>query len=140
MKYLTGNLIEMAQNGRFNVIVHGCNCQHVMGAGIAAQIVKVWPKVLEADKLAENELGDIIPVQVEEDLLVINAYTQNNFGRGVKNVNYGAIAKCFSKIARTYPDKRIAIPQIGAGLGGGDWNVIEEIIEFYLEVTCVKWR
>ena len=31
MKTIKGNLITMAKEGKFDVIVHGCNCYHVMG-------------------------------------------------------------------------------------------------------------
>ncbi|HPI82859.1 MAG TPA: hypothetical protein PK122_06550, partial [Candidatus Paceibacterota bacterium] len=35
MKIIQGDLIELAKQGHFEVITHGCNCQNVMGAGIA---------------------------------------------------------------------------------------------------------
>lgn len=38
MKVITGNLIKLAINGDFDVIIHGCNCFCKMGAGIAKQI------------------------------------------------------------------------------------------------------
>jgi hypothetical protein len=38
MKNLTGDLLKLAIEGRFDVIVHGANCQCVMGAGIAKAI------------------------------------------------------------------------------------------------------
>ena len=38
MKIISGNLITLALEGHFDVIVHGCNCFGVMGAGIAAQM------------------------------------------------------------------------------------------------------
>jgi O-acetyl-ADP-ribose deacetylase (regulator of RNase III) len=36
MKSTPGDLLEPATSGRFEVIVHGANCQCAMGAGIAA--------------------------------------------------------------------------------------------------------
>lgn len=35
MKTIQGNFIHLAQNGEFDLIVHGCNCFCTMGAGIA---------------------------------------------------------------------------------------------------------
>ena len=32
-------------------------------------------------------------------------------------------------IKQKYTGKRIGLPKIGAGLAGGDWNVIQKIIE-----------
>jgi len=31
LKHATGNLIDMAEQGQFDVIVHGCNCLNTMG-------------------------------------------------------------------------------------------------------------
>jgi len=33
MKTIQGNLIHLAQDGEFDLIVHGCNCFCTMGAG-----------------------------------------------------------------------------------------------------------
>ena len=38
MKTITGDLIKLAQDGVFDVIIHGCNCQNTMGAGIAKTV------------------------------------------------------------------------------------------------------
>lgn len=37
-----GNLIELALEGKFDVIAHGCNCWNTMGAGIAPQMAKAF--------------------------------------------------------------------------------------------------
>lgn len=41
-KEITGDLIELAKNGEFDVITHGCNCFCVMGNGIAPQMAKTF--------------------------------------------------------------------------------------------------
>lgn len=33
MKYIIGDLLKLADDGQFDVIVHGCNCFNTMGAG-----------------------------------------------------------------------------------------------------------
>ena len=38
MKIIKGDLIKLALQGEFDVIVHGCNCFCTMGAGIAKSI------------------------------------------------------------------------------------------------------
>ena len=35
IKYIKGDLIKLAQKGKFDIIAHGCNCFCTMGAGIA---------------------------------------------------------------------------------------------------------
>ena len=80
IQYIKGDLITLALQGKFQVIVHGCNCQNKMGAGIAKQIAKQWPGVLELDsymaKKGMNALGNIGVFDTHKKLQVINAYTQ----------------------------------------------------------------
>ena len=132
MKTVRGDLIEMTLRGDFDVLVHGCNCFHTMGAGIAKAISSRFPEALEADKATEygskSKLGDISTASVEREnakFIVVNAYTQFQWkGRGRK-VNYDAVESCFQKIAELFGSKRIGYPAIGAGLAGGDWTVLE---------------
>ena len=132
MKQIEGDLIQLAKTGRFDVIVHGCNCFHTMGAGFAKAICEAFPEALGADKATpigdKTKLGSISTATVG-DLVIVNAYTQFDYrGRGLK-ADYEAIREAFRCIARTFPNKRIGYPLIGAGLAGGDWSVISEIIE-----------
>ena len=46
-------------------------------------------------------------------------------------------------IKKRYSGRRIGLPMIGAGLAGGDWSRISEIIEDELgdeDVTIVKFK
>lgn len=99
-----------------------------------------------------NILGDIVSTKITDSLFVISAITQQDFGREQKRyVDYDAVESCFKKIYRTIlsiSDYRMDVlsktqhivtatevlpevhfPMIGAGLGGGDWNTIAEIID-----------
>ena len=51
MKTVKGDLLAMGKDGTFDIILHGCNCFNVMGAGIAAQIAAQFPDA----KLADDE-------------------------------------------------------------------------------------
>jgi O-acetyl-ADP-ribose deacetylase (regulator of RNase III) len=137
MKVIKGDLIKMALRGEFDVIVHGCNCQCVMGGGIARTIRKTFPEAYEADcelgKSASDRLGHLsqatVAVQNAKKLLtIVNAYTQFSFGLGVQ-VDYDAIRSCFKEIKTKFSGKKIGYPKIGAGLGGGDWERISKIID-----------
>ncbi len=39
---INGNLISLALEGQFDVVVHGCNCFNNMGAGIAPQMARAF--------------------------------------------------------------------------------------------------
>jgi O-acetyl-ADP-ribose deacetylase (regulator of RNase III) len=136
MKIVTGNLIQMAKDSKFDVIVHGCNCFNTMGGGIARVIRETWPIVYEADcktiRGDKKKLGTIDPVLLNNNVYVVNAYTQYYYGRGLQ-VSYDAIRSCFSEIKNAFNDLKIGYPLIGAGLAGGDWNIISKIINEELE-------
>lgn len=133
MKIVNGNLIELAKTDQFNMIVHGCNCFCTMGAGIAKQIKKHFPEAYKVDqstkKGAKSKLGQISMALIPEyNLVVVNAYTQYMYGRYRRHVDYDAVESCFQRIAFFGEDKKIGYPKIGCNLGGGDWNVVSEII------------
>lgn len=149
MKIIQGDLIKLAQQGYFDVIVHGCNCYCVMGAGIAKTIKNVFPYAYTVDcqtkKGDKDKLGDISFAVCESEkgfVHVVNAYTQFGFGGGI-NVDYNAIRECMKKIKNKYNGKKIGLPKIGAGLGGGDWDTIFTIIKEELkneDVTIVEFK
>ncbi len=136
MKIIKGDLIKLALEGKFDVIIHGCNCFCTMGAGIAKGIKSEFPEAYEADLKTEkgnkDKLGTYSNAITERNgykIIIINAYTQYHYkGRRMK-ADYEAIRSVFKKIKSNYPGRKIGYPKIGAGLAGGDWNIISEIIE-----------
>jgi O-acetyl-ADP-ribose deacetylase (regulator of RNase III) len=140
VKTVTGDLIEMALNGDFDVIVHGCNCQHQMGKGIAWTIKRQFPEAYAADRETSKgdpaKLGTVSCTLVTRGAIsftVVNAYTQFDWkGPGVK-ADYDAIRSAMKQIKGLFSGSRIGYPKIGAGLAGGDWSRISEIIDVELE-------
>lgn len=139
MKYMVGDILANVKNG---IIVHGCNAQGVMGGGIALQVKQMYPqsyacyvnglkRMEEADK---NPMGKVFFNRESKDLYVANAITQDKFGRNKRHVDYEAVAKAFERIryvATNLSGEMVPIhyPLIGAGLAGGNWNIIQCIIE-----------
>lgn len=119
-----------------NILVHGANDCGIMGSGIALPIKNKFPEAYNEYRdifLTEGlEGGSIIPVETNEKT-IINAITQNFYGRdGKRYAKYDWIADCFHRInkyAANRGEQYVAMPQIGAGLGGGSWEVISAIIE-----------
>ena len=140
MKIIHGDLIKLALDGVFDVIVHGCNCFNTMGAGVAKQIAHSFPEAADVDKATKSgdraKLGTItvavIP-RAEKSVAVVNAYTQYDFGCGSRYADYDAIRSAFKLIRERYAGERIGYPRIGAGLAGGDWKIISNIIDEELE-------
>lgn len=136
MKTVNGDLIQLAVNGHFDVIIHGCNCFCTMGAGIARAIKEEFPEALNADAATaegdKEKLGGYSYAGVDRNshtITVINGYTQYNyFGESVL-VDYDAVTTLFSRLKNDFPGKRFGYPKIGAGLAGGDWSTISAIID-----------
>lgn len=129
--YRKGDVVEALKSGEIEVLVHGVNCQGAMNSGIAKQIRKEFPIVFEEYRryFDIRNLGDIQQVKVDnfENKHVVNTYTQSEYGYdGLKFCSYDAIDEAMTKLARV--EGAIGMPKIGAGLGGGNWEIIEAII------------
>lgn len=140
MKSIEGDLLDLAEQGHFDVIVHGCNCFHTMRSGIAGQITQRYPEVIEADRKtpygARAKLGTISTATISRngrEFVIVNAYTQHRYGRNGVFAEVPAIASAFQEVAARFPGKRIGYPRVGAGLAGGDWNEILPVIQKALE-------
>jgi O-acetyl-ADP-ribose deacetylase (regulator of RNase III) len=136
MKTVKGDLIKLAIQGEFDVIVHGCNCFCTMGAGIALTIKQHFPAAYKADlatvKADKSKLGTISFVEIESSdkkLIVVNAYTQYHWKGKDGKADYQAIRDVFKAIKMQFSGLKIGYPAIGAGLAAGDWKLISSIIE-----------
>ena len=149
IKTIKGDLISLALAGEFDVIAHGCNCMCTMARGIALSIKQTLPEVYKTDcktkKADKNKLGtcSVTECQTENGTFtVVNAYTQFEWkGAGVK-ADYEAIRSCMNWINKKYPNNKIGLPKIGAGLARGDWNRVLKIISEELtdsDVTIVEF-
>ena len=143
MKTVEGDLLQLAEDGAFDVIVHGCNCFCTMGAGIAKSIKQRFPEAYQADlkteKGSRDKLGSYSFISVATscgELVVVNGYTQYSYRRSRSpNLDYEAIRSVFAGVKEQFGDLRIGFPAIGAGFAGGDWEKIWEIIEEELADT-----
>ena len=111
-----------------------------MGAGIAKSIRGTFPEAYEADRQTgrgdKRKLGTLSFANVERngnEITIVNGYTQFHWrGSGVL-ADYDAIRSVMKAIKRQFSGKRIGYPKIGAGLAGGDWLIISQIIDDELD-------
>ena len=157
LKHAKGNLIDLAEQGEFDVIVHGCNCLNTMGSGIAAEIRERYPQAYTADtnfmrmNTPEEKLGkfsvalrthDIFNDNPLHQFVIVNAYTQLNFmPRGVDHFDYDAFKNILDELAWLFSTRqkptRYGFPYIGMGLAGGDKDrIIAMIEEFAVQVSA----
>ncbi|RNJ42069.1 phosphatase [Mesorhizobium erdmanii] len=136
MRTIRGDLLQLALDGEFDAIVHGCNCQCQMGKGIALSIKQRFPEAYAADiatvKGDRSKLGTISVAEIrreDRNFHVINGYTQFHWqGQGMK-ADYGAIRSVMKAVKAGFAGRSIGYPRIGAGLAGGDWATIASIID-----------
>jgi O-acetyl-ADP-ribose deacetylase (regulator of RNase III) len=135
MQTIRGDLVKLALEGRFDVIVHRCNCQCAMGAGIARTIKQVFPEAYNADlataKGERAKLGTLSAAAVERNgrrLTIVNGYTQFHWHGSGALVHYAAVRSVMGRVKESYAGNAIGYPRIGAGLAGGDWDTIATII------------
>lgn len=158
LKHAKGDIITMAEQGLFDIIIHGCNCQNVMGSGIAKQLRDRYPGVYKADELATKQwknpvakLGNFssYTTYTMNPFIIINAYTQVHYlPRGIDHFEYESFYLILRKLETlSSPRVRFGLPYIGMGLAGGDKNRILPMIENFAnnvsktggEVTLVEF-
>ena len=158
---ITGDIIKLAESGKFDYILQGCNCFHTMGSGLAGQLVKKYPLVLAADKTTvygdREKLGTWTSTRILSNhfqFTIVNVYTQFFFGMGTDVFEYD----CFDEFLKNFGEYlktgiirdrkiRVAFPKIGAGLAGGDWaRILQSISNFsvstseFVDVTIVNYE
>ncbi|EON7973337.1 hypothetical protein GNZ01_06515 [Escherichia coli] len=141
-----GNLFELFSTvtddqNALHIIAHGCNAQGKMGSGFAKELRNRYPMAYDDYKAYEKEMGflrigQIAYSAINDNLIIANCITQKMYGNdGAKYVSYDAIDDVFKHLnyfCKVDRDVHVHFPKIGADLGGGNWNVIKEIIDHRL--------
>jgi len=136
MKVIKGNLLN--QQG---VILHQVNCKRVMGAGIAKQIRLLYPQHYIDYINSQQKLGDIVITHVSPTLTIIGLFAQDGYGRNKQHTNYKALEQCLIKVAQLNVQPIYAPYKIGCGLGGGNWEIVQQLFKKHLpQTTFVKLR
>lgn len=146
IKYIDGDLVK--QSDLFDVILHGCNCYCTMGSGIAPLIKAKFPEAYEVDcatKKGDNNKLGTISFTKNTNPIVCNIYSQFGYGGGRYgriDLDYEALRSGLKLVKTNFSGKKIGCNRIGSGLAGGEWDVIEKIIEDELgdeDITVVNW-
>lgn len=138
INYIKGDATNPLSPGN-KIITHVCNDIGGWGRGFVMALSAKWKepemKYREWFASGENfELGEMQLVQVETDIWVANMIGQRDIRRdnhGNPPVRYDAIQKALAKVSDTASaiNASIHMPRIGCGLAGGDWIIMEKIVE-----------
>lgn len=130
VKIMKGDLFESC----CPVLVNAVNCVGIMGGGIAKGFADRFPKMLKDYRQVCRD-GNLVPGGVHiwddgGDIVVLNAATMFYPG---EDANLAIISECCDnivKFAQQDGDNRpLAIPALGCGVGGADWNVVRPLME-----------
>ena len=128
----------------FEIGLHVCNLYHTFGAGIAKRIKAIFPEAYEIDlstiKGDKNKLGTISLTNVKKHpeypiiQYIGNLYAMTGMGTDKRQLSYDKLIDCLNKVNDEFrseiPPYSIGIPfNMGCGLAGGEWSIVEAIIE-----------
>ncbi len=132
IEFHRGNIL----NAKADALVNTVNCVGVMGRGIALQFKKAFPEVFKAYEAAckrgEVEPGKVLTCDLnrfDPPHYVINFPTKKHW-RGKSEVVYvEAGLDALIEEVRRLNLKSIAVPPLGCGLGGLEWDEVRPRIE-----------
>lgn len=111
---------------------HGCNCAGAMGKGIAVEFKQRYPEMYKEYKVlcktGKFTLGSVFEYDYG-DGYVFNLGTQVSW---TTRANIEAVGQAIDKMlitASALKIDKIALPKIGAGLGGLNWDDVKLVIE-----------
>lgn len=136
LRIVNGNVLDAKEH----FIAHQTNCLGTMGAGVAKAIANKYPHVessyIKACKSVSNKSDLLGKIQIiacdpndkeKKGQCIVNVFGQHKVGTYRRQTDYDALRKAFVKLNTQGYD--VAIPYLmGCGLGGGDWNIVVQII------------
>lgn len=146
--YVVGDATRPVGTGP-KVIAHVCNDQGGWGRGFVVALSRHWAEPervyrewhqqhVDGWAGARFELGRVrfarvVPSSVDGGVVVANMVAQ----RGIRHdpsappaVDYPALRRCLEYVGdvAVVDGESVHMPRIGCGLGGGSWEVVEELV------------
>lgn len=129
IEYQTGDLFEAG----IPVLAHGVNLEGVMGSGIAVEFRKRWPKMYaeyqERCWTGALKLGRFHEwTAPDKSVTVFNLATQVRRGKHAGLPSLRDAVEWMLFRAEDLGIEAVAIPRIGAGIGGLDWPDVDAVL------------
>jgi hypothetical protein len=130
--YLKGDATEPIGDGK-KYIIHCCNDIGAWGSGFVLALSRKWKEPERVFRGAGRlKLGEIQFASVEDDIIVVNMCAQHGIRsyNNPKPIRYDALEECLNKVAVSAIDSDATIhgPRFGSDRAGGDWRIIEALI------------
>lgn len=140
IKYITGDATSPIGEGN-KLIIHVCNDLGGWGSGFVIALSRKWSYPEDAYRAMskeERQLGEVQLVYCGRNehggIFVGNMIAQHGIGfdeNGIAPIRYDAVRECLKKMNEfaIKTQSTIHAPRFGAGLAGGEWSKIEELIK-----------
>ena len=138
IKYIIGDATkpEIGCSG-IHIIAHCCNDIGQFGAGFVVPLERRYMGLKQAYKSyiqnTANPIGSVFLFQINStNLWIANIIGQHDIFPidGIPPIRYDALKEGFIKTIDTFKSECIHfhLPRLGCGLAGGDWNVVENML------------
>ncbi|PII20014.1 phosphatase [Stenotrophomonas sp. LMG 10879] len=124
-------------------LAHGCNCAGAMGKGVAVSFKGRFPAMYEEYrrrcKAGEFTLGDVFYWE-SSGQAVFNLGTQKSWKTPAELWAIDKSLREMIKMAESKDISEIALPRVGAGLGGLNWSSVREVLQSLGSSTAIHLR
>jgi O-acetyl-ADP-ribose deacetylase (regulator of RNase III) len=142
IKFTEGNILD----SRADALINTVNTVGVMGKGIALQFKKAFPNnFIFYQKACKDGLVDIGRLFVSKDSsltsgekFIINFPTKTHWRKPSEYDYIKSGLLDLKRVIKEYNINSIAIPPLGAGNGGLNWEIVKELIITYLENESIE--
>lgn len=142
IEFKTGDILKEQAEALVNTV----NCVGIMGRGIALQFKKAYPQNYKAyaaackqHKVQPGEMFIVEISQLTNPKYIINFPTKRHWRGKSRIEDIDAGLKALVSDVRNLGIQSIAIPPLGCGLGGLNWNTVKPaIIRAFSELENVK--
>jgi len=139
IEYVSGDLLK----SKAQTLVVPVNTVGVMGAGLAWQFAKAYPKIVPRykwrcdvrypdDRDFDFRAGKIWLCRLQPDRWIICFATKSHWSMPSKLEWIEAGLQDFALYYKIRGITSVAFPKLGCGLGGLDWNDVKPVMEDYL--------
>lgn len=129
----TGDLL----GSKMQTLINTVNCVGVMGKGIAYSFKQQYPTMFkdyeERCKEKKVQLGKPYIYKIKDERLIVNFPTKGHWknNSNLRDIENGL--KYLAEHVKEWGIKSMAIPPLGCGNGGLDWNDVKPLILRYLD-------
>lgn len=108
------------------------------GGGIARRAAQKYPNaelafsdaIVKLD--ATKRLGSAIFTPIDDEIIIASLVAQHGFGPSLfPRIRYDALQKAMRQVAEhaQHAEASVHLPRLGTGAAGGEWYVVQEIVE-----------